>query len=190
MPENTEWRPVPDYESLYEANTNGQIRSLDHEVPSRGGTRMVRGKLLKQFERPDGYLQICLSKNGSQRWFTVHSVIAATFIGPRPAGMDVCHGDGNGSNNRLRNLRYDTKSANIRDSVKHGTHAEANATHCAQGHKWTPENTYRPPSGKRRYCRACRRHDKDGAAIRDVTNEVFARLRSEIIVPYLDGKAV
>jgi hypothetical protein len=30
------------------------------------------------------------------------------------------------------------------------------ATHCRNGHEYTPENTYRPPGNPTRHCRACR----------------------------------
>jgi Spy/CpxP family protein refolding chaperone len=36
--------------------------------------------------------------------------------------MEACHKDGTRSNNSLTNLRWDTKSANSQDSIRHGTH--------------------------------------------------------------------
>ncbi|MDE1840213.1 MAG: hypothetical protein KGH87_09890, partial [Thaumarchaeota archaeon] len=27
--------------------------------------------------------------------------------------------------------------------------------HCRRGHEWTEENTYRPPNGRRKFCRSC-----------------------------------
>jgi hypothetical protein len=35
--------------------------------------------------------------------------------------MEACHNDGNPSNNRLTNLRWDTRSENQRDRVRHGS---------------------------------------------------------------------
>lgn len=43
------------------------------------------------------------------------------FVGPCPAGYEVCHNDGNPLNNRRTNLRYDTQSGNQMDKVLHGT---------------------------------------------------------------------
>jgi len=37
--------------------------------------------------------------------------------------MEGCHSDGNPSNNRLSNLRWDTRSANYDDARRHGTAA-------------------------------------------------------------------
>jgi hypothetical protein len=35
--------------------------------------------------------------------------------------MECCHNDGNAGNDRLENLRWDTRKANRQDSVRHGT---------------------------------------------------------------------
>jgi hypothetical protein len=41
--------------------------------------------------------------------------------------MEACHNNGEKQDNRLSNLRWDTKSANSLDSIKHGTHSGLNA---------------------------------------------------------------
>jgi DNA invertase Pin-like site-specific DNA recombinase len=50
----------------------------------------------------------------------VHQLVALTFLGPRPAGADICHADGNPRNNAVRNLRYDTRRENIIDEFRQG----------------------------------------------------------------------
>jgi hypothetical protein len=42
----------------------------------------------------------------------------------------------------VSNLRYGTRSENIRDNVRHGTHNKSTRTHCPRGHLYSPENTY------------------------------------------------
>lgn len=44
------------------------------------------------------------------------------FVGKCPDGMEVCHNDGDPGNPSLNNLRYDTKSANQQDRIRHGSH--------------------------------------------------------------------
>lgn len=66
-------------------------------------------------------LAIQLSDGGVVTHTHVHTVILLTFVGPRPAGMDCCHNDGNAENNRIGNLRWDTRKANRTDSIRHGT---------------------------------------------------------------------
>lgn len=86
----------------------------------------------------------------------LHRVVLDAFIGPRPKGMEACHANGDPTDNRLVNLRWDTRSANAADSVRHGTHVNTRKTHCPMGHGYTPENTYIKPTGNR-CCRECRR---------------------------------
>ena len=50
-----------------------------------------------------------------------HHVVLTAFVGPRPVGTEVCHRDGNPANNRLGNLRWDTRKANHADAIRHGT---------------------------------------------------------------------
>ena len=54
------------------------------------------------------------------------------------------------------NLRWDTRSANVLDQVRHGTHVQARKTHCPRNHPYDEQNTYRNNQG-RRECRACHR---------------------------------
>jgi hypothetical protein len=51
----------------------------------------------------------------------VHGLVMRSFVGPPPAGMEICHNDGLATNCRLDNLRYDTPTNNHADKIKHGT---------------------------------------------------------------------
>ena len=93
----------------------------------------------------------------------VHRLVLEAFVGKRPAGLLTRHLDGNATNNCLDNLRYGTPSENMRDRRTHGTDANVNKTHCANGHEFTESNTLirkRPMtySGPKTYraCRICR----------------------------------
>ena len=72
--------------------------------------------------------------------------------------MEVCHNDGDSTNNHLDNLRYGTSRDNELDKVRHGTHNNTAKTHCPRGHELFAENV--PPSIAklgRRQCLACDR---------------------------------
>jgi len=69
-----------------------------------------------------GYYRVTLSRNGKKYNRLVHQLVAEAFIGPRPEGMFACHKDGNSINNNVSNLYYGTRSDNVRDAVRHGTH--------------------------------------------------------------------
>jgi hypothetical protein len=70
-----------------------------------------------------GYRQVGLSNNRRTVLRTVHSLVLEAFVGPRPAGMDACHNNGDPSDNRAENLRWDTRKGNFVDRDAHGTTA-------------------------------------------------------------------
>lgn len=155
-----EWRQVVGYAGVYEVSNEGRVRSLDRMTGSCfGRSRPVRGRILDGEITRAGYRRVKLSLDNIVDRRTVHSLVAEAFIGPRPEGLQVCHNDGDPLNNRSHNLRYDTASANVLDSVRHGTQAQARKTQCAQGHEFTPDNItwIKTASGRGRHCRTCRR---------------------------------
>lgn len=103
------WLPVVGYEGLYEVSDAGRVRnSKTRNTLSLGRKRC-------------GRLQVGLRSPGRQRrWFLVHRLVLLAFVGPQPAGMECCHWDGDQSNNRLENLRWDTAAANWADRRRHG----------------------------------------------------------------------
>lgn len=152
-----QWKPVVGFEGLYEVSSRGRVRSLPHSAPGRPGVVMhFAGKVLPGSVNPQGYIEVGLSRDGVRTLRKVHRLVLEAFVGPRPDGTEGCHGDGDPGNNRLTNLRWDTRSANTYDKVRHGTHPMAAKTACKYGHPYTDENTYRRKNGARQ-CRTCRR---------------------------------
>jgi hypothetical protein len=78
-------------------------------------------QLLKPYVIKNGYHAVALRLDGKTVRATVHGIVADTFIGRRPANADVCHFDGNKTNNSAANLRYATRAENIADKKRHGT---------------------------------------------------------------------
>jgi len=115
-----EWRPVPGWEREYEVSNLGRVRSLPHESRNRYGPIVVTGRMLKPYAKYGRYLGVTLIRRGRRESPTVHSIVAAAFIGPRPPKYDVCHLDDNGYNNNLENLRYDTRIGNMDDARRNG----------------------------------------------------------------------
>ena len=99
-----------------------------------------------------------LSRKGSVSKRRVAHLVAEAFLGDRPAGTVLRHLNDNPADNRVVNLAYGTHSENRYDSVHNGVHPMARRTSCAQGHEFTPENTYfRPSKPTVRVCRKCKR---------------------------------
>lgn len=115
------WVPVSTYEGLYEVSSFGNFRSIDRIVPHSDGKllRELKGRPLVKTIDKQGRNYVTFSKNGKTNKRRVHLVVAEHFLGPRPKGFDVCHGDGNASNNHFGNLRYDTHKNNMGDMVDH-----------------------------------------------------------------------
>jgi hypothetical protein len=112
------WLPVPGYEGFYDVSDMGRVRSLRRKT--RAGMR--GGGMLKQHLDGRGhYLFVTLCREGETRIFQVHALVALAFIGPRPAGLDVCHGPGGMRDNRASQLRYDTRAGNMADCLRDGT---------------------------------------------------------------------
>lgn len=170
------WKPIPGWEGYYSASDMGRIRSEPRvmELPC-GQVRAYKGKVLSQYVDPDGRCMVNLKRGHHREGRRVHQLVLEAFIGPRPAGMEVCHWDDDSTNNRLDNLRYDTSLANKRDMARNGNgNQNYNKTHCVRGHEYTPENTYIRKNGNRD-CRACwdlrpSRYEVQGNSNKDKTH--------------------
>lgn len=116
-----QWRPVVGWEHQYEVSNQGRVRSLDRYIPAvnrdgSGRLNRVKGIVLKGTPDRDGYMKVNLRNGlGNVRTRMVHTLVAEAWIGPRPLGNDVCHGPCGTHDNRLVNLRYDTRAANEAD---------------------------------------------------------------------------
>lgn len=108
-----EWRPVVGFESSYEVSSLGCVRSFDRVVVRGNGRPQFHcGRPIKPRRNRCGYYRVGLSKDGKQRRCSVHAIVAAAFIGPRPDGYDINHKDGVKRNNAVENLEYVTPSRN------------------------------------------------------------------------------
>ena len=124
-----EWRPVFGYEGLYEVSDQGRVRGLDRIVPRTGiGALPVRGRVLRGMLAKSGYPVVTLRREARSKVCTIHRLVLAAFVGPCPTGMEACHADGTRTNNRLENLRWDTRLGNAADMRAHGTHGSLRLT--------------------------------------------------------------
>lgn len=113
------WKAIPEYRADYEVSNLGRVRSLDRLVSHGVGNfqRKRKGTILKPGTVKSGHQLVVLGRGHSR---LIHRLVLEAFVGPRPDGMECCHGDGDPANNCLNNLRWDTRSANVLDDYKHG----------------------------------------------------------------------
>lgn len=98
------WKPIKGYEGLYEISSLGRVRSLDRLVKGKWGKIKLTGKILKGVKDKDGYLVITLSKDGKQKTFKIHRLVAIHFI-PNPNNYkEINHKDENKENCKYKNL--------------------------------------------------------------------------------------
>lgn len=75
----------------------------------------------------DGYPSINLTiDTPKQKTIKIQRLVLMAFVGKCPDGMESCHNNGIRTDNRPCNLRWDTRSANQLDAVKHGTNPFSN----------------------------------------------------------------
>lgn len=164
MSEEEIWKPVVGYEGYYEVSSLGRVRSLRRTMTRKNGIpHTIPGRVLKQPVSKRGYFTVALHQGGVQRTSTVHRIIAKAFI-PNPDNLPVVrHLNDNPLDNRIENLAWGTQRENTNDAIRNGTHRSwpGEKTHCAHGHEFTEENTYRDPRNRRR-CRTCRSKGQKG----------------------------
>ena len=114
--DDIDYKEIPEYVG-YIAGTDGSIWSCYSKSINGIGEWH---KMIPCPKPDDGKLQVVLHIANNKFTEAVHRLVLKTFIGPRPVGMEGCHNNGNGQDNRLKNLRYDTKKANGIDKRIHG----------------------------------------------------------------------
>jgi hypothetical protein len=154
------WRPIPGLTG-HEVSDLGRVRSVDRTIIRMckcGPVRArLKGRVLAVSTANSGYLVAMI---GRARPY-IHSLVLEVFIGPRPAGHQAAHNDGDRLNNTVANLRWATRQENEADKLRHGramfgaNSPNRRKTHCSRGHPYDEKNTRRT-NGKRQ-CRTCGR---------------------------------
>ena len=107
------WAPVPDCPTRYAVSNLGRVSRIFGSKPF-----FLRGTPISK-----GYPSVGIypTKGCSADTRLVHRLAAQAFFGepPTPEHTDVRHIDGDHTNNRLNNLRWGTRSENMRDVIHH-----------------------------------------------------------------------
>lgn len=98
-----EWKPIKDYEGIYEVSNFGRIKSLKYN----------KTRILKSGKNTKNYSVVCLSRNGKEKQFQIHRLVWSTFNGSIPEGYEINHIDERPWNNAVWNLSLMTHNENI-----------------------------------------------------------------------------
>lgn len=112
-----EWRVIPQFQD-YEASSFGRIRSREREIVYSDGRRRTHKSKILNPGVSAGYLFVNICKNGKSKSVKVHSLVASTFLGEKPEKFDVCHINGDRTDNRISNLEYGSRSKNNLDGYR------------------------------------------------------------------------
>lgn len=106
---NSEYAIVPGWPT-YAAGKDGSLWNFRY-----GRWRKLNGTVQRQ-----GYLSVQLKDKPRSRRTFIHRIILQSFVGPCPDNMEACHYNGIKDDNRLSNLRWDTKIGNREDGRRLG----------------------------------------------------------------------
>ena len=98
----------------YRVTRDGRVFSFGHNWRGYGEREM------HQTLNASGYPSVRLTIEGSRKRVPVHRLVASKYIGLCPNGMQVCHINGDPTDNRVENLRYGTAKDNAADRDRHG----------------------------------------------------------------------
>lgn len=94
-------KPIPGYDGLYSASSDGFIFSH------------ITNKPLKHRINSHGYCQVTLCSGKTKKTFTVHKLVALCFVPNLFSKPQINHIDGCKTNNKPENLEWCTSSENI-----------------------------------------------------------------------------
>ena len=105
---NLEFRKIKSLNFLYEINENGTIF---RNVKSKKQNKI---KLDFHHSKKGYYVTFCRFKGNAKR-IMIHKIVAECWLGDCPDGYEVDHRDRNSQNNHYSNLRYVTKSEQMKN---------------------------------------------------------------------------
>lgn len=114
--EGETWKPILDYEGVYEASNLGRIR------------RVETGLVLSPGRDYEGRANLALCVNGNKQQYSVHFLVAGAFLGRRPKDMVINHINNDPGDNRVLNLEYTTTKGNMHHALLQGRMGRYNIT--------------------------------------------------------------
>jgi hypothetical protein len=116
------WKKIEGFED-YQVSNLGNVKSF----------KFGKEKFLKQ-SKTNGYFHVSCFKDGKQKKFNIHQLVAIAFLKHKPCGMNlvVNHKDFNKENNNVDNLELVTQ----RENANH-KHIKSSSQYC--GVTWWKE---------------------------------------------------
>jgi len=113
--DNMEYRTLDRFPG-YRFGEDGSVESCR----SRWGTVPWRRLADRKLPKSPHLKVLLVDKDGCRGEHLVHRLVLEAFKGPCPAGLECCHDNDIGNDNRVSNLRWGTRSSNRHDCVRNG----------------------------------------------------------------------
>ena len=114
------WKPIPNYEGIYEVSNYGRVKSLERTIIKSNGVKMTCSEMILSCHIDSvGYYATGLNS----KLYRVHQLVAMAFLGHKPNGHEkvIDHIDDNKLNNYVGNLRLVSNRENIRKSYRNNS---------------------------------------------------------------------
>ena len=112
-----EWRPIRNYEGLYEVSNMGRVKSLNYN-------KTGKERILNAYDKGNGYLVVGLWKSGKRKLYLVHRLVATAFCDNPHGFKEVNHLDEDKGNNCADNLEFCSRSYNCNYGTRNKRVAE------------------------------------------------------------------
>lgn len=104
----TEFRKIPSLKFLYEVSEDGRV--------FRNVKSKKQNKIIVDYHHAEkGYCFTFICRDGVVQRIPIARVVAECWLGAKPEGMEIDHADRNSLNNHYKNLRYVTKSEQMKN---------------------------------------------------------------------------
>lgn len=126
------WKTIEGFED-YQVSNFGRVKSLSRKVRTLNGFRLIKERILKNLSDSSGYYTVYLCKNGKNKMYRVHQLVAIAFLNHKPCGykLVINHKDFNKRNNNVENIEIVSQREN------------ANKKHIESSSKYTGVTWYK-----------------------------------------------
>lgn len=107
------WKDIPNYEGFYQISNYGTVKNKKN------------GAIRKGCINTSGYTYVGLNKNGKQKNYLLHRLVAMCFVENTYDLPEINHIDGDKNNNNAKNLEWTTRSLNVKHAYKMGLRIQA-----------------------------------------------------------------
>lgn len=116
-----ELKDVVGYEDRYIISSGGEVYRKTRSYCDKAGKKyMIRKKKQKSIINSNGYRVSSLTRENIEKIVGIHRLVYEAYVGEIPAGMYVCHFDGNRENNEFFNLGLSDARETVHNNYRFG----------------------------------------------------------------------